>query len=75
MIENFFEAFNIQFIPRNENRLVDSLVVSASTLGPPINPRLRYEVGMRHRPSVPDNWQDFEDDQQIKEYFTIVEEF
>lgn len=33
---------------------------------------------MRHRPSIPDNvknWQVFEDDQQIKEFFTMVEEF
>ena len=42
LIENFFEAFNIQFIPRDENRLADSLVVAASTFKLPINPRLRY---------------------------------
>lgn len=68
----------MQFIPRNENRLADSLAVVPSTFKPPINPRLRYEVGMRHKPSVPDNaknWQAFEDDQQIKEILTIVEEF
>ena len=58
--------------------MADSLVVAASTFKPPINPRLRYEVGMRHRCSVPNNvknWQAFEDDQQIKEIFTIAEEF
>lgn len=78
MIENFFEAFNIQFIPRDENRLADSLAVAASIFKPPINPRLSYEVEMRHRPSVLDNvknWQVFEDDQQIKEFLTMVEEF
>jgi len=66
LIENFFEAFNIQFIPRDENRLEDSLTVAASTFKPPINPRLIYEVEMRQRPFVPDNvknWQVFEDDQ------------
>lgn len=33
---------------------------------------------MRHKPYVPDNvknWQVFEDDQQIKEFLTMVEEF
>ena len=78
MIENFFEAFNIQFIPIDENRLADSLAVAASTFKPPINPRLRYEVEMRHRPFVTDNvknWQVFEDEQQIKEFSTMVEEF
>lgn len=78
LIENFFEAFNIQFIPRDENRLEDSLAVAASTFKPPINPRLRYEVEMRHKPSVPDNiknWQVFEDDQKIKDFLTMVEEF
>ena len=78
LVENFFEDFNIKFIPRDGNRLADSLAVDASTFKSPINPRLRYEVEIRHRPSVPDNvkyWQVFEDDQQIKEFLTMVEEF
>lgn len=65
-VENFFETFNIQFIPRDGNRLQDSLVVATSTYRPTINPKLRYEVEMRHRPSVANNikqWQVFEDDQ------------
>lgn len=68
----------MQFIPRDGDRLADSLVVVASTFRPPINPRLRYEVGMRHMPSIPDNikhWQVFEDDHQIKEFLTIIEDF
>ena len=35
MIENFFSAFNIQFMPREQNRIVDSLVVATSTFRPP----------------------------------------
>ena len=31
LVENYFEAFNIQYIPREENRLVDSLAIVAST--------------------------------------------
>ena len=52
--------------------------MATSTFKPPINPRLRYEVEMRHIPYFPDNvkyWQVFEDDQQIKEFLTMVEEF
>lgn len=52
--------------------------MATSTFKPPINPRLRYEVEMKYRPSVPDNikhWQVFEDDQQIKEFLTMIEDF
>ena len=48
MIENFFLAFNIHFMPRELNRMVDSLVVAASTFRPPQNPLLRYEVEVRY---------------------------
>ena len=41
LVENFFKYFNIQFIPRDGNRLADSLVVTASTFRPPINTKLR----------------------------------
>lgn len=67
LVENLFKAFNIQFIPRDGNRLVDSLVVSASNFRPPMNPKLRYEVEMRRMPSFRiKHWQIFEDDQYIK---------
>lgn len=52
--------------------------MAASTFRPPINPRLRNEVEMRHMPSVPDNikhWQVFEDDQQIHKFLTTIEDF
>ena len=68
LIENYFEAFNLQYIPREENRLVDYLAVAASTFKPPMNPRLRYEIEIRHRPYIPDNvkhWKAFDDDEQI----------
>ena len=55
LVEKYFEALNLQYIPREENRLADSLAVAANTFKPPINPRLRYEIEIRHRPSIPDN--------------------
>lgn len=66
LIDNFFLAFNIQFLPREGKKIVDSLVVAASNFKTPQNPLLRYEVEVRYRPSIPDNvkhWQVFEDDE------------
>ena len=54
LMENFFLALNIQLMPRDENIMVDSLVV-ASNFRPPQNPLLRYEIEVRYRPSIPDN--------------------
>lgn len=78
LVENFFKDFNIQFLPRDGNKLEDSLPMAASTFRPPINPKLRYEVEMRHMPSIPDNIkhsQIFEDDQQVKEFLAMIEDF
>jgi ribonuclease HI len=33
LIDNFFSAFNISYIPREDNALTDSLAVSASLFG------------------------------------------
>ena len=58
--------------------MVDSLAVVASTFKPPINPRLRYEIEIRHRTSIPDNvkhWQVFEDDEHINHFLTVIGNF
>jgi ribonuclease HI len=78
LIDNFFLAFNISFIPREENIMVDSLVVSASNFRVPLPPKLRYDVEVNYRPSVPDNvkhWKVFEDDLEIKRFLETVDEF
>ena len=78
MVENFFLEFNIQFMPREQNRMADSLVVAASTFRPPQSPLLRYEIEVRYRPSIPDNikhWQVFEDEEQMKTFLQTVGEF
>jgi hypothetical protein len=39
---------------------------------------MRYEIEMRYIPSIPDNikyWQLFEDDQQIKIFMEVIDEF
>ena len=58
--------------------MADSLAVAASTFKPPINPRLRYEIELRHKTSIPDNvkhWQVFEDDEQINQFLTMIGNF
>ena len=65
-------------MPREHNRMADSLAVAASTFRPPQNPLLRYEVEVRYRPSIPDNikhWQVFEDEEQMKRFLETVGEF
>jgi hypothetical protein len=78
LIDSFFLAFNISFIPREENVMVDSLAVSASNFRVPLPPKLRYDVEVKYRPSIPDNvkhWKVFEDDLEIKRFLETVDEF
>jgi len=78
LIENFFLAFNIQFLRRDRNQMAVSLVVVASNFKPPQNPLRRYEVEVRYKPSLLDNvkyWQVFEDEEQIKCFMEVIGEF
>jgi ribonuclease HI len=78
LVDSLFLAFNISFIPREENTLVDSLVVSASHFRVPLPPKLKYDVGVKYRPSILDNiknWKVFEDDNEIKKFLESVDEF
>ena len=56
----------------------DSFALATSNFKPPINPKLRYEIELRHRPSIPNNvkhWKVFEDDEQTNHFLTIIENF
>jgi ribonuclease HI len=78
LIDNFFLAFNISFISREENTVVDSLAVSARNFRVPLPPKLRYDIEVKYRPSIPDNvkhWKVFEDDLEIKRFLETVDEF
>lgn len=55
LMDNFFLAFNAQFLPREGNQLVDSLAIAANNFKPPQNPLVKYEVEVRYIPFVPDN--------------------
>jgi hypothetical protein len=78
LIDTFFPAFNISFIPREENGMADSLAVSTSNFRVPLPPKLRYDVEVKYRPSIPDNikhWKLFEYDLEIKRFLETVDEF
>jgi ribonuclease HI len=55
LIDNFFSAFNITFVPREENTSADFLAVSESLFKVPLPPKIYSEVEIRYRPSIPDN--------------------
>jgi ribonuclease HI len=78
LIDIFFLAFNISFIPRGENVVADSLAILASNFRVPLLPKLRYDVEVKYRPPIPDNvkhWRVFEDDLEIKRFLETVDEF
>jgi ribonuclease HI len=78
LVDNFFLAFNISFIPREENAPADFLAFTASLLEVPALPTVRSDVEIKYRPSVPDNvkhWKVFEDDQEIEKFLQSVDDF
>jgi hypothetical protein len=78
LIEKIFSSFNIHHIPRAKNQQVDSLVKAVATFMPPTVLKLKYHIEMRHGPSIPKNVQRlqvFEDDEQIKQFLEMVDEF
>jgi hypothetical protein len=78
LVESFFLSFNISFIPREENVITDSLVVSASNFIVPLPPEIKYDVEVKYRPSIPNNvknWKVFEDDLEIKIFLETIGEF
>ena len=55
LVEHYFSTFNISYISRETNKLVDSLAVAASNFKVPLEPMDSYEIHIKHRPSIPDN--------------------
>jgi ribonuclease HI/uncharacterized small protein (DUF1192 family) len=78
LVDSFFLAFNISFIPREENASADFQAFSASLFEAPALPTDGSEVEIRYRPSVPDNvkhWRVFEDDQEIEKFLQSIDHF
>ena len=77
LLENFKE-YNIYVIPRNQNSIIDALDVTSININIPVYPNKKYEIEVKHRPTVPDNikyWKVFEDDKQINMLLSLSEEF
>ena len=50
-----FKEYQLSVIPRSQNHIVDALAVAASVFKIPIYPNRRYQIEVKHRPSVLDN--------------------
>ena len=58
-------------MPRIQNSIADALAKAASSLKIPMNSNNKFEIHVKHRPTIPDNqryWQVFQDDEEIKEF-------
>jgi ribonuclease HI len=78
LVDSFFSYFNISFIPREENIVAYSLAISASNFIIPIPPKIKYDVEVKYRPSIPDSvkyWKVFEDDLELNFFFETFDEF
>ena len=57
------------------NCIADSLATYAIVFKIPIYPNRKYEIEVKHKPSVPNNvknWQVFEDDKQIHNFLNLT---
>jgi hypothetical protein len=78
LTEKKFSSFNIHHIPRVENQHARSLGKAVATFMPPCMLKLKYHIEMRHIPSISNNihhWKVFEDDEHIKKFLEMVDEF
>jgi hypothetical protein len=78
LVDNFFLAFNISFIPREANQKEDYLALAVSTFIPPIGPNIKYQVEFRHSTAIPENVklsQVFSDDLELQIFMHTIEEF
>jgi hypothetical protein len=77
-VDNLFLAFNITFLHKILNQQADSLALSASNFKTPMFPNLKFEVEVRHGPSIPDNIKHcrvFKDDEEIHRFLKTIEDF
>jgi hypothetical protein len=77
-MENLFSSVNVHFIPCAENQQADSLTKASSTFAPRTAIKLKCHIEVRHIPSIPNNiqhWQVFEDDEQIRKFLEMVDDF
>lgn len=77
MLESFKE-YHFSVIPRKKNAIVDALEVFASVFKIHTYPKGKYEIEVKHMPTILDNmdhWEVFDDDKQINKFMEMSEEF
>ena len=70
-ILKMFPNYTLTSVPRTQNIIADSLAKVASNLKIPMKSSNKFEIHVKHRPSVPDNlryWQVFWDDKEINSF-------
>lgn len=66
-----FKEYHISVIARDKNVIVHALAVSSSIFSIPIYPNEKYEIEVKHRPTIPNNvgyWQVFDYDKKINRF-------
>ena len=71
-ILNMFPKYTLTTVPRSQNIIAESLATVASNLKIPMNSSNKFEIHVKHRPSVPDNlryWKFFWVEKEINRFF------
>ena len=70
-ILRLFLDYTLTCVPRVQNVIADSLATAASNLKILMNSNNKFEIHVKHRPTIPYNqryWQVFQDDKEIEEF-------
>lgn len=70
-ILRMFPDYTLTVVPHTQNVIADSLATAASNLKIPMNSNNKFEIHVKHCPTVPDNlryWQVFWDDKEINTF-------
>ena len=77
-ILKMFQEGILTVVPRNQNLMADSLAKAARNFKIPIFSNKKFEIHVKHRPTIPDNlwyWQVLWDDKQVNRFLQGEEEF
>jgi hypothetical protein len=77
LLEGFTDYY-VSLIPRGKNMIFYALATSSSVFKIPIHSNKKYEIEVKHRPSVPINikyWKVFEDDRKVIRFLQNSDEF
>lgn len=70
-IFRLFPYYTLTCVPCVQNVIADSLATTTSNLKILMNSNNKFEIHVKHRPTIPDNkkyWQVFDDDKEIEEF-------